>query len=82
MESPSQPAEELSFEEALKALENVVHQLEAGDVPLEEAINLYARGEALRSQCQKRLEAAQARIEKITLNREGQPVGTAPFDSD
>ena len=38
----------MSFEEALRALEDVVRQLEGGEVPLEESIGLYERGEALR----------------------------------
>ncbi|MCB2084669.1 MAG: exodeoxyribonuclease VII small subunit, partial [Sphingomonadaceae bacterium] len=56
---------ELSFEDALRALEDVVRRLEGGEVPLDESIDLYERGEALRQHCQKRLDSAQARIEKI-----------------
>lgn len=57
--------EELSFEDALQRLEAIVQQLERGDVPLDKSITLYAEGDRLRAQCQKRLEAAQARIEQI-----------------
>jgi len=71
----------LSFEQALKALEDVVRQLEGGEVPLEESIGLYERGEALRRHCQARLDAAQARIEKIVAGPEGKPTGTVPFDA-
>ena len=70
----------LSFEDALKALEDIVRKLESGDVPLDESITLYERGEALRKHCQARLDSAQARIEKIVAGPDGQPVGTAPFD--
>ena len=56
---------QMSFEDALRALEDVVRRLESGEVPLDELIDLYERGEALRLHCQKRLDAAQARIEKI-----------------
>ncbi|NML93610.1 exodeoxyribonuclease VII small subunit [Novosphingobium sp. TW-4] len=70
----------LSFEEALKALEDVVRKLESGEAPLDESIELYARGDALRAHCQKRLDAAQARIEAIVSDRDGKPVGTRPFD--
>jgi len=70
----------MSFEQALAALEQVVRQLESGDVPLDESIALYERGEKLRAACQKRLDAAQARIEKIVTDAGGQPTGTAPLD--
>ena len=73
---------ELSFEDALKALEQVVRQLESGDVALDQSIALYERGEALRQHCQARLDAAQARIEAIVQDARGQAVGTRPFDSD
>ncbi|GAB5489113.1 MAG: exodeoxyribonuclease VII small subunit [Parasphingorhabdus sp.] len=71
---------DLSFEDALKQLEEIVRKLESGDVPLDQSIDLYSQGEKLRSLCQKRLEAAQAKIEKITLDRDGTPVGTTAFD--
>ena len=54
---------DLSFEQALHELEGVVRRLESGDVPLDESIDLYERGEKLRKACQARLDAAQARIE-------------------
>ncbi|MFW5634152.1 MAG: exodeoxyribonuclease VII small subunit [Erythrobacter sp.] len=72
--------ERMSFEQALAALEQVVRQLESGDVPLDESIALYERGEKLRAACQKRLDAAQARIEKIVTDAGGNPAGTAPLD--
>ncbi len=70
----------LSFEDALKELEGIVSRLETGDAALDESIALYTRGEALRTQCEKRLKDAQARIEKITLGPDGKPSGTASFD--
>ncbi|MEL6876649.1 MAG: exodeoxyribonuclease VII small subunit [Pseudomonadota bacterium] len=73
---------QLSFEQALGALETIVQQLERGDVPLDESIALYERGEKLREACQKRLDAAQARIEKIVTNRDGAATGTEPLDPD
>lgn len=73
---------EMSFEDALKALEQVVRQLESGDVALDQSIALYERGEALRQHCQARLDAAQARIEAIVQDARGQAAGTRPFDSD
>jgi exodeoxyribonuclease VII small subunit len=79
----AQPPEigEMSFEQALKALEDVVRQLEGGEVPLEESIGLYERGEALRRHCQARLDAAQARIEKIVAGPDGKAIGAVPFDA-
>lgn len=73
--------EALSFEEALKRLEAIVHRLESGEATLDEAIQLYGDGDALRAQCEKRLSDAQARIEKITLGRDGEPGGVQPFDA-
>jgi exodeoxyribonuclease VII small subunit len=76
------PTEELSFEEALRRLETIVQQLERGDVPLDQSITLYAEGDRLRAQCQKRLEAAQARIEQIVSGPDGGGAKTTPFPVD
>lgn len=56
----------LSFEQALAALEDIVQRLEAGNVDLEESIDIYTRGNQLRAHCEAKLATAQARIEKIT----------------
>ena len=69
----------MSFEQALAALERIVDDLERGDVPLDQSIRIYERGEALKAHCETLLKAAEMRIEKITL-RSGQPVGTEPLD--
>ena len=61
----STEAREPSFEEALKALEEIVRKLESGEAPLDESIALYEQGHKLRALCQSRLDAAQARIEQI-----------------
>ena len=74
--------EALSFEDALRELETIVQRLERGDVALDASIALYARGEALRSQCQKRLADAEARIEKLSLDASGAPASTQPFSAD
>jgi exodeoxyribonuclease VII small subunit len=71
---------EMTFEEALADLEQVVRQLESGNVPLEQSIAFYERGALLKKHCESKLDAAQARIEQITLS-EGAPAGTAPFDA-
>jgi exodeoxyribonuclease VII small subunit len=69
----------LSFEEALKQLEQIVARLESGDASLDEAIALYERGDKLRLICAARLDAAQARIEAVRVDSDGRPTGTAPF---
>jgi exodeoxyribonuclease VII small subunit len=73
---------EMSFEQALKALEDVVRRLESGEAPLDESITLYERGDALRARCQARLDAAQARIEAIVADRDGKAAAVRPFDGD
>ena len=72
---------QMSFEDALKALEDVVRRLESGEVPLDESIDLYERGETLRKHCQARLDAAQARIEKIVAGPDGKAIGTEAFEA-
>ncbi|MEM6907498.1 MAG: exodeoxyribonuclease VII small subunit [Pseudomonadota bacterium] len=79
---PADNIAELSFEDALSALERIVQQLERGDVPLDQSITLYERGEKLRAACQQRLDAAQAKIEKIVTAADGSASGTAPLDGD
>ena len=70
----------MTFEAALAELEGIVARLEGGKAPLAESIAIYERGEALKSHCEALLKAAEARIEKITLARDGRPVGTEPLD--
>ncbi|HEX8534673.1 MAG TPA: exodeoxyribonuclease VII small subunit [Allosphingosinicella sp.] len=82
MSDQSQAITELSFEAALKRLEEIVRKLESGDATLDESIDLYSEGDRLKQQCEARLQAAQARIEKLQFGRDGSPSGTAPFDGD
>jgi exodeoxyribonuclease VII small subunit len=72
----------LSFEAALKRLEEIVRKLESGEASLDEAIALYGEGDRLKQQCEARLAAAQARIEQIQFGPGGAPSGTAPFGAD
>lgn len=72
----------LSFEAALAQLEEIVGKLERGDVPLEESIAIYERGEALKAQCDKLLRNAEARVDKIRVNADGSAAGTEPLDVD
>ena len=65
------PVEEMSFEAALKELENIVSKLEQGEVDLEDSIALYERGQALKEHCEKKLKAAEGRLEKVIQGRQG-----------
>jgi exodeoxyribonuclease VII small subunit len=71
----------MSFEQALEQLEKIVASLETGDVPLNRSIEIYERGEALKSHCETLLKAAEDRIEKIRLDRNGAAAGTEPLDA-
>jgi exodeoxyribonuclease VII small subunit len=70
----------LPFERAIEELETIIKRLEDGKVPLEESVEIYERGEALKRRCEELLKAAEARVEKITLDSGGKPAGTAPLD--
>jgi exodeoxyribonuclease VII small subunit len=71
---------ELSFEDALKRLEEIVRTLERGEAPLDQSIELYQEGDRLKRHCEARLKAAQARIEQIAFGSDGKPTGAKPFD--
>ena len=66
----------LSFEDALAQLEKIVSELESGRAPLEASIELYERGAARKAHCEKRLEAARLRVEKIVVGKGGEAQGT------
>ena len=79
---PAPPAvESLGFEQAMAELESIVQMLERGDVPLEQSITLYARGESLKARCDTLLRQAEMKIEQITLNADGQAAGATPFQA-
>jgi len=61
----SEGAEERSFEELQRELEGVVARLERGDVPVDDAIALFRRGQELYRACVERLQAAELRIEEL-----------------
>jgi exodeoxyribonuclease VII small subunit len=70
----------LTFERAMEELETIVKRLEDGKVPLEESVAIYERGEALKRRCEDVLRQAEARVDKITTDANGRPVGTEPLD--
>jgi exodeoxyribonuclease VII small subunit len=73
------PVSELSFETALKELEDIVGRLEQGEVDLEDSIALYERGQALKAHCEAKLKAAEGRLEKIVVGARGVE-GVEPAD--
>jgi len=77
----SDKVKEMNFEQAIAELEKVVGQLERGDVALDESIALYERGAALRKRCQDKLKEAEEKVAKLTLDGDGNAVGTAPLDA-
>ncbi|MFT7025827.1 MAG: exodeoxyribonuclease VII small subunit [Paracoccaceae bacterium] len=70
--------EDLTYEQALAALEEVVTRLERGDVPLDESIGLYERGAALKARCEAMLREAELKVAQITRGPDGE-VATAPL---
>ena len=69
-----------SFESGLLELEQIVKEMESGDLPLERALELYEKGMRLSESCRKQLEAAETRIEMLI--RKGDKVQPEPFRSD
>ncbi|MGY9018568.1 MAG: exodeoxyribonuclease VII small subunit [Alphaproteobacteria bacterium] len=69
----------LSFEGALAELEDIVRRLEQGKSDLEDAIEAYERGAALKKHCETKLKEAKARVEKIKLGADGAE-GLEPTD--
>lgn len=80
-ETPPEIAE-LTFEQALAELEGIVKRLEEGNVPLEESIDIYSRGDALRKHCEALLKRAESKVEKIALDAGGGATGTEPLDTE
>lgn len=74
------PVDEMTFEEAMAELEQVLGQLERGDVALDASINLYERGAELKKRCEAKLKEAEEKVASITLDSDGNPTGTQPLD--
>lgn len=62
-----------TFESSLEALEQIVHQLEEGDLPLEKSLELFEQGIRLSRECQERLGQAERRIEVLLRDNQGRP---------
>jgi exodeoxyribonuclease VII small subunit len=78
--SKTEDVARLSFEAAMRELEEIVSALEKGNVDLDKSIALYERGEILKKHCEALLKNAEARIEKIVQGPEGGAAGVAPLD--
>jgi exodeoxyribonuclease VII small subunit len=73
------PVHEMTFEEALAELERIVRALEGGGLPLEEALALYERGQALAERCQRLLQEAQLRVRILERDESG-ALRLSPFE--
>lgn len=71
-------SEERSFEDLQRELDDLVARLERGDVPLDEALALWERGEALYRACVARLDRAELRIEELRLGTTGGDDSASP----
>lgn len=71
--------EKLTFEQAMQELEILVRRLEEGRLPLEEAIQAYERGTALKTHCQSKLAAAKLKVDQIVVQPNGE-IATKPFE--
>lgn len=69
------------FETALKSLEGIVSQLEAGDIPLERALELFEEGVRLSRFCNSKLEEAERKVEVLMKDAEGN-LTEGPFPSE
>jgi exodeoxyribonuclease VII small subunit len=78
--SEGKPIEDMSFEDAIRELEQVVTALDRGDVALEDSIKLYERGAALKARCEAKLKEAEEKVAQITLDANGQPTGSTPVE--
>ena len=72
-------AQSKTFEASLAALEKIVRELERGDLPLEQSLELFEQGVRLSRECQERLNQAERRVELLLRDTDGRPV-LAPFD--
>lgn len=65
------PPEEMTYEQAFRELETVVQKLEAGELPLEEALGLFERGQALAGRCSQLLDQAELRLKQLVPDEAG-----------
>ncbi|MDR2902259.1 MAG: exodeoxyribonuclease VII small subunit [Lactobacillales bacterium] len=73
------PVQNLTFEEAMGELENVVRMLEGGRIPLDEAVSTYERGVLLKNHCQEKLKEAKLKIDQLIIDKNNAPTGIQEF---
>ena len=61
---------DLSFEDAIAHLENIVRELESGRIKLDDAVNAYEKAMTLKQLCENKLKTAQLKIEKLEISNE------------
>ena len=71
----------ITFEENMERLEQIVRAMEKGDVALEESLKLFQEGTSLVQACTKLLDEAELQVTKITAGTNGEPV-EEPFDDE
>ena len=84
LEGGSEPEKKIEFndfEQALGRLEKIVHRLEEGDLPLEEAISLFEEGMQISQFCGRRLNEAERRVEILVKGQKGE-LSEEPFEAD
>ncbi len=80
MAEETEDLKNLSFEDALAKLENIVRELESGRIKLDDAVSAYEKAVALKKLCQEKLAAAALKVEKIEIAKDGS-LSTAPLDN-
>lgn len=81
MMSDKKKIEAMSFEEAMSELQTIVRNIETGKDNLEDIIQNYERGNALKELCEKKLKEAKLRIDKI-VKKEGGELALEPLDQE
>lgn len=81
MSRTTRPTDEISFEDAMQRLDEIVGGMETDRMPLEEMIRSYEEGVTLLKSCRQRLENARRRVEVISADLETTKATTAPFDA-
>ena len=74
--------ENMTFEESMQRLEQIVRAMERGEVPLEESLKLFQEGTQLVMSCEKMLETAQLQVKKVMVSADGSLVLEELSDDD
>ena len=74
-------AKKLTFEQSMARLDEIVHHLESGDMPLNDTLALFEEGTALVASCSKMLDEAEQKVVKLKKGADGRPL-ELPFDDE